>query len=469
MKNISRPLLNIVCILLIVSQTGFLFSASLKKKDSTPDELIKAAKSFVDLMEKGHYEKAVKNFDSVMTKAMSQEKLKQVWESIIRQVGQLKRQVAARKETTPQFDIVFVTCEFERETIDVKVVFNNEKQITGLWFVPKQADVEYKPPDYVRSDSFKEKDVEVGGGEWSLPGTLSLPSGRGPFPAVVLVHGSGPQDRDETIGPNKSFRDIAWGLVSQNIAVLRYEKRTKAHGKKLANLKGKFTVKEESIDDALAAAEILRKTDEINAQRIFVLGHSLGGMLIPRIGVSDSKIAGFIIMAGTTRPLEDVILDQVNYIYSLDGKITEIEKTKLDETKALIEKIKNLKQSVASSSQEYLFGAPAEYWLDLRGYNPAEVAKNIKQPMLILQGGRDYQVTAEDFEGWKKSLSARENVTFKFYPKLNHLFIEGKGIITPAEYQRAGHVVKAVIDDIAVWIKEWSREKDGVRSIQRDG
>ena len=454
MKNISRFPFNIIYIFLFISLAGILLSSSLKSGISILDELETAAKEFVDLLAKGDFERAVQNFDSVMTKAMPQEKLKEVWESLISQLGQLKRQTSVRKEINPRFDIVFVTCEFERDAIDIKVVFDKKKKITGLWFFPVQAEVEYKPPDYVKSDSFREEEVEVGSGDWPLPGTLSLPAGSGPFPAVVLVHGSGPQDRDETIGPNKPFRDISWGLASRNISVLRYEKRTKAHGKKLASLKGKFTVKEEAIDDALAAVEFLRKTDNIDDQKIFVLGHSLGGMLVPRIGALDSKIAGFIIVAGTTRPLEDVILDQVNYIYSLDGKITETEKTKLDETKALVEKIKNLQKSAPGKSREYLFGATAEYWLDLRGYNPAEAAKRIKQPMLILQGGRDYQVTLEDFEGWKKALSFRKNVRFQLYPELNHLFIEGEGKITPAEYQKAGHVAKAVIDDIALWIKK---------------
>ncbi|UCC40760.1 MAG: DUF3887 domain-containing protein [Candidatus Aminicenantes bacterium] len=459
MKDISRFLFNIVYILLIIFLSGSLLSSFSRQETSTPEELESAAKEFVDLMVKGNFESAVQTFDSVMTKAMPQEKLKEVWESLIRQLGQFKRQAAIRKEMNPRFDIVFVTCEFEKDSIDIKVVFDKKKMITGLWFAPTQTAVEYSPPGYVRSDSFQEKEVEVGSGKWSLPGTLSIPTGSGPFPALVLVHGSGPQDRDESIGPNKPFRDIAWGLASQGIAVLRYEKRTKAHGKKLVSIKGKFTVKEETIDDSLAAVELLSNIERIDSKNIFVLGHSLGGMLIPRIGALDSKIAGFIIMAGTTRALEDVILDQVNYIYSLDGKITEVEKANLDETKAVIEKIKSLKKPALSSSREYLLGATAEYWLDLREYNPALVVKTVKQPMLILQGGRDYQVTVEDFEGWKKSLSSRKNVKFKFYPKLNHLFIAGKGIITPAEYQIAGHVAKAVIDDIALWIKIIGKDK----------
>lgn len=448
MKNFA---LSFSVILLLASFLSF----TQTQEGQAPDkELISLARGFVDLLAKEDFSNAVKSFDSVMTKVMPQEKLKQAWDSVKGQVGAFKRQAGTRIETLPKFKIVFVTCEFEIVSLDIKVVFNTENQVSGLWFAPAQpqSQVEYQPPAYVKSDSFSEKEVIVGSGEWALPGTLTLPQGRGPFPAVVLVHGSGPQDRDEAIGPNKPFRDLAWGLASQKIAALRYEKRTKVHSRKLLNPKGKLTVKEETIDDALAALDLLGKTEKVDAQRIFILGHSLGGMLAPRIGALDSRIRGLIIMAGTTRYLEDVILDQVNYIIYLDGKISEEEKSRLEEIKAAVEKIKNLNSSNSGQSQENILGAPAEYWLDLRGYNPAETAGKVKQPMLILQGGRDYQVTIEDFNGWKKALSSRKDVEFRFYPELNHLFIEGQGTITPEEYQKAGHIAKKVIDDIARWI-----------------
>ena len=270
---------------------------------------------------------------------------------------------------------------------------------------------------------------------------------------VVLVHGSGPQDRDETIGPNKPFRDIAWGLATRGIATLRYDKRTRVYSTKLASMKKSFTVQEETIEDALAAVILLRETGGINADKIFVLGHSLGGMLIPRIGISDPNIAGLIVMAGTTRPLEDVILEQIEYITSLKEKLIESDKAGLESIKQAITKVKALKPADASSFDKTLIGAPPAYWLDLREYNPPESTKALKQPILILQGERDYQVTMVDFENWKTALSNRNNVEFKSYPKLNHLFIEGKGKITPAEYQNPGHVAENVIIDIAEWIK----------------
>ncbi len=145
-------------------------------------------------------------------------------------------------------------------------------------------------------------------------GHSSLPKGEGPFPAIVLVHGSGPNDRDETIGPCKPFRDLAQGLSSQGIAVLRYEKRTKAHPAALALLPGGITVKEETVDDAAAAVGLLAAHEKIDPKRIFVLGHSLGGSLLPRIAAVRGDIAGLVSLAGSTRPLEDLLLEQVRYL-----------------------------------------------------------------------------------------------------------------------------------------------------------
>ena len=93
------------------------------------------------------------------------------------------------------------------------------------------------------------------------------------------------------------------------------------------------------------------------------------------------------------------------------------------------------------------------YWLDLRGYDPTETAKSVKAPMLFLQGGRDYQVQTVDLDNWKAALGSRKDVEFHLYPKLNHLFYEGEGLLTPLEYmQKHGSVAPYVVDDIAAWI-----------------
>lgn len=319
---------------------------------------------------------------------------------------------------------------------------------------PKPA--EYQPPSYAAPALFREQKVTVSAGsEWALPATITVPAGDGPFPAVVLVHGSGPNDRDETLGPNKPFQDLAWGLASHGIAVLRYDKRTLVHKGKVVALPN-FSVKEETVDDALAAVALLRETQGVDPKRIFVLGHSLGGMLVPRIGLADkSGIAGFIIFAGATRPLEDEWVRQFEYIYGLDGQITPTERAEIDGYKQQVMRVKQLTPAdAARNNRELLLYVPPSYWLDLRGYSPPAVALQLKQPLLILQGERDYNVTMDAFRDWQQALGRRADVNFKSYAKLDHLFFEGTGPASDADYARPRNIPKYVVDDIAAWIKK---------------
>ncbi len=106
------------------------------------------------------------------------------------------------------------------------------------------------------------------------------------------------------------------------------------------------------------------------------------------------------------------------------------------------------------SPGELILGVPVKYWIDLKNYNPVETVKKLNIPVLILQGERDYQVTLDDFNGWKRELSSLNNFEFKLYPKLNHLFMEGEGKSTPEEYNKEGHIPEYVIKDIADWINK---------------
>lgn len=411
------------------------------------------ATGFVQCLVDGEFTAATTGFDPAMRKAMKPEQLQQLWQSLIEQCGPFKRLGEARSATEGAYETAFVPCEFEKSTLDFKLVYDKDGKIGGLWVVPHIAkeEAQYTSPAYVHPELFTEQEVTVGSGEWQLPGTLAVPNGVGPFPALVLVHGSGPNDRDETVAANKPFRDLAQGLASQGIAVMRYDKRTKVYAAKLAAFTGQFTVKEEVIDDALAAVELLRHTPGIDSKRIFVLGHSLGGMLIPRIAKADRSITGLIVMAGPSRPLEDIMLDQMMYLASLSGTQTAETNKRLDEVRTQVATVKSPELSPATPSSLAL-GAPGSYWLDLRGYLPAEVAVTLDQPLLILQGGRDYQVTQVEFDGWLKALTSKPSVSFKLYPDLNHLFMTGEGMSTPGEYNKRGPIPQVVIDDIAAWI-----------------
>jgi dienelactone hydrolase len=417
-----------------------------------PPNLEERARALVTALAKDDFAAASKDFDDTMKKGLPPDKLGDAWKETVKLVGAFKKQGAATAEKKGQYDIVWVACEFEKATWYTKAVFDDKGRVTGLLFTPTGPAGEYKAPAYVKRDSFQESAATVGAGEWALPATLTLPKGDGPFPGVVLVHGSGPNDRDETVGPNRPFRDLAWGLASQGIAVLRYEKRTKEHGAKFAKAKD-ATVKEEVLDDALAAVALLRKTKGIDGKRVFVLGHSLGAMAAPKMGERDAEIAGLILMAAPSRDMADVLLEQLDYVLSVNP--SEAQKAAVAKLKAQAEKLKDPKLSSETPAEELPFGGTAAYWLSVRDLRPVETAAKVKQPLLILQGGRDYQSTMTDFDGWKKALSDRKGVTLKSYPKLNHLFAEGEGEkAKPAEYLKEGHVAKEVVDDVAAWVRK---------------
>lgn len=416
------------------------------------DDITARALEMVGAMSKGDYATAGKYFDPTMKSAFPPDKMKQTWEALQSQVGAYKRQVSTRTEKVQQYDAVFVTTEFEKATIDIRVVFDSNKQIAGLFFQPAKTEAPSPGPPaaYVRPDSFKDQEVKFGLPEWQLPGTLSVPNGSGPFPAVVLVHGSGAHDRDETIGPLKPFRDLAGGLASRGIAVLRYDKRTLVYASKMAGMQS-LTVKEEAMDDALAAAEYLRTLPNIDPNRVFIAGHSLGAMLAPRIGAADARLKGLVMLAAPARPLEDLILEQVTYVAGLQASSPETQKG-VAQVQAQVARVKDPNLTPATPPSELPLSIPAPYWLDLRAYDQVAVARSLQMPMLILQGERDYQVSMTDFQIWKMALGNRSDVRLISYPNLNHPFIVGTGKSTPGEYQVPGNVDAAVINDVAAWI-----------------
>lgn len=387
------------------------------------------ARRVVDLLASERFDEVAREFNAQMTAALSAAQLRNVWVGLREQVGPLSS-IIDERVTTPAAGVTAVVlgAQFERAALNVIVAFDAENRIAGLRMVPRPTASEAPTPPPA-SSRFREEAVTVGTGDWALPGTLSLPVG--PIAAaVVLVHGSGPNDRDETVGPNKPFRDIAWGLADRGIAVLRYEKRTRQYGSRMATATQNFTVREETVEDALLAVTLLRARKELVPKRVFVLGHSLGGTLGPRIAAEDGKLAGIIVLAGATRPLLDVVREQLIYLSSL----TPGGPTPDEGVQALRKR------------------APESYWADLDTYKPAQVAATLRIPMLILQGERDYQVTLADLDGWRQALAGRNDVTIKSYPTLNHLFMAGEGKATPAEYERSGTVAPFVLDDIAGWI-----------------
>ena len=405
------------------------------------------------------FSKVEARFDERMQSALPSDQLAAVWGALIDKAGAFERILGTHLDEQAGMRVVRVSCKFKNENFDLQFALDSRDRIAGMHVLPgsnaSETNQTWSAPGYAKPGSFHEIEVTVQTETWKLPGTLTLPNGKGPFPAVVLVQGSGPHDQDESIGANKPFKDIAWGLASQNIAVLRYVKRTKQYGAQSVEPGGNLTVNDETTNDAQSAVALLASRADVNPRQIYVLGHSLGGMMAPRIAATDKQVAGIIIAAGTGRPLEVVIVDQLKYLASLPGADTAELKQQIDSAEKAKAKIESPALRPDTSVSMLGVQIPGSYFLDLRNYRPAEVAAQLKIPILVLQGGRDYQVTSQDYELWKAALAKDSRATFKFYPRLTHLFMTGKGSGpgSPADYSVAGHVSGEVIHDIAQWVK----------------
>ncbi len=452
MRKIHIFVLILVCMLGVFFSTRWLVQTLMTPTpalsvDADPQHL-RIGETFLDHLDAGQYERALAMTTTEVQEALAGDTLEKLWEGLPDKLGGLKHRSPLRGELVEDVPVVTSTLVFGLMALDARIVVNAEEEISGFRLVP--GTMPDAAPEPLQSDAhFSEQNFAVGQGAHSLPGTLSLPHGAGPFPAVVLVHGSGPHDRDETIGPNKPFRDLAHGLAEQGIAVLRYEKSTKAHPDDFAAMD--FTVDEETVDDALIAVAQLRDDARINPAQVFVAGHSLGALMAPRMAQRAPELAGLILLAAPARPLQDIVVEQVSYLAASDGEIDA-------EEQAAIDQMMNKAAAVASvapdtPASDTLLGLPARYWIDLRGYDPVAVAQEIPQPMLIIQGGRDYQVTADgDFSRWQAAFDGDARVQLKLMPALNHVLIAGEGRSQPKEYALEGHVDTGVIEAMAEFV-----------------
>ncbi len=398
------------------------------------------AARLLDHMDAAEYTQAEAMFTTEMAAAVPADKLQQIWESLPLQVGAAQGRGTAQVQEQAGMRVVDVPLHYAKAALVAKIAINADGKIAGFMIQPAPPAPAAAP---AANAGFRESEFPVG----DLPGTLAMPTAAGKVPAVVLVHGSGPHDRDETIGPNRPFLDIARGLAEQGIAVLRYEKRTKARPQDFAS--GTYTMDEETTNDAVAAVAALRVAPGIDQDRVFVLGHSQGGMLAPRIAEKSGHAAGLILLAAPARSLLTLLPEQNHYLLNADGKIDANEQQFLDD---LQQKIDNVRSDAVVADKDTPLGLPAHYWRAFDAIDPVADARQLQLPMLLLQGGRDFQVVDADWTLWNKQLASDPRATFKHYPALNHLGIAGQDPGSLAEYNQQGHVDAQLIADTAAWI-----------------
>lgn len=410
-------------------------------------------KQFVEELGRADFEAASKHFGPEVAKALSTDQLKESWLKSIASIGAFKSIGAVQASPRGAGIGVEVTAIHENGTIRVRLGMKpSDPLLYGVFFdKPKPP---YKTPAYADPSKYTSTEVRVGAGRPALPGTLTVPNGAGPFPVVLLVHGSGPNDQDESIGPNRPFRDIAEGLATKGIAVLRWDKRPLHMGG--IDVKAEdLTVKEEYLDDVAMAVAFAKQQPKLDPKRVFVLGHSQGGWLMPWLLEQTPEIRGGISLAGNARHMLDVLVPQYEYLAKVDDdRIGPLEAAQID---AIRDKVKLAKDKTLARDKpksDLPLDIPAVYWLSFQSYDAIAIAKKIKQPLLFLNGGRDYQVTAkDDLELWKKGLAGRPDTETKVYPALNHVFIAGEGKSVPSEYEKPGSVDGSVIEDVAKFVE----------------
>lgn len=378
-------------------------------------------------------------------------------------------------------------CNFSLAPVSVRLVWTTTGEISSLLFEPLPPE----PKPMPLPANVHEEQVTTGAARWPLPGTWLLPASDKPVPAVVFVQDLGPNDRDETTGKNKPQRDFAVGLASQGIASLRYETRKRALPQRFKTELPSWTMADEVVDDAVAALAMLASRKEVGA--VFVVGHGLGGMLAPRIAAVAADqgvhVAGVVMLAAPETSLADTIVQQQEFLAQMT--IPAVTAQALDDIYARRENVRRLveqqvvekgpneksgnekgvneksaneksgndrrgndKSGKAPSPAPLLLDMPASAWLDIGRYDPAaSLLDQPTLPALLIFGGRDFEVPIREKRLWEERVDTRPNTTLVEFPSVGHLMIDGRGSMSPAEYDKPGLVSQNVIDRVAGWIK----------------
>ena len=272
-----------------------------------------------------------------------------------------------------------------------------------------------------------------------LAGTVTVPDHTtAGMPAVVLVHGSGPVDRNEQVGPNPIFLELSNALSNSGFVVLRYDKR--GIGKSGGDARS--ATRDDLLDDARAAIAFVRRYRSVDPKRVFVVGHSEGGELAPSLAASGAPLRGIALMAPPAIPLDQILIQQTSR--GLTGAA---------KAKAIADEQKQIAMVKAGTANP--FGAGP--WLRSSfGIDPAEVIKKVPCPILILQGGKDFQVLAKDLPRLVDAAkSAHRDITVRVFPNDDHLFItipDGMAAV-PAEYLAPHRIDPAMISALLAWLR----------------
>ena len=387
-----------------------------------------------------------------MQSAIGKMQLKVMWHTLQLTFGKLQSMGEWTEQTTMGYDIAACPLQMEHGRLLFSVTFAGDR-IAGMFFTrhDAQAQTTTTEADTTGTDIHEEHEwLECDG--YRMPAILTRPASCTDAPCIVIVHGSGPNDMDGTVGSNKPYRELALRLAKAGVATFRYDKRTYTYRQMTDSVRDNITIDYETTDDAIAAVEMLHSSDfGIDTSRIFILGHSQGGMMIPRIAQRTGLPRGYIMMSAPARPLMELLMMQLAYLY--EHGLNPEWPTMKEDMERQIANIGKLGTPDFDEKMPRPMGLPLSYVEDLAGYDQTSEAAHIDKPLLVMNGENDYQVTMDDFAIWQKALAGKSNVVFKSYKGLNHIYHKSGTPSLPSDYTVAGNMPQAVINDISGFVK----------------
>ncbi|MFC7140692.1 alpha/beta fold hydrolase [Halosimplex aquaticum] len=440
--------------------TGTPASTATPTPSSTPAGR-ETAREFVARLRAGEFDAAHSLFGDTLASRMPRPTLERYWLGLTAQHGAVESVGSVESGTRDGSEtlVVPVECAERRQRIELGV--DGDGALSGLWFP-----AEYSSPEYVDESAFAERTLTLEPGGCSLPATLSVPAGDDggstatatagtktatvtdvgdTVPGVVLVHGSGQHDRDGTIQPNEPYRDLAQGLASRGVAVLRYDKRTHACDVP----REEWAIDDIIVDDAVHALGVLRDQPEVDPDRTVVAGHSIGATCVPRIAERDGSVAGGALLAGNARPFTEVYPEQVKHLLEVQGGLSAREERQLSAVKRLMSAVED--GSVADDRQ--IGPVPGIWWKTLSEYDQVATANRVDAPLFVAHGGRDFQIPIDPaLSGWREGLDDPDTHRFERYPDLSHLFHSGTEPSLTTEYVFPDNVEEALVADLAEWV-----------------
>ncbi|WP_436931728.1 DUF3887 domain-containing protein [Halosimplex halobium] len=410
------------------------------------------AREFVAHLRAGEFDAAHAMSTDELAENLPRSALERLWLGLQAQHGAVESTGSVETATREGSTTFVVPVDCAEGSARVEVAVAGEGRVGGLWFP-----AEYRSPEYVDPATFSERTLTLEPEGCSLPATLAVPAGANgggsgtatatgstSVPGVVLVHGSGPHDRDETIGPNKPFRDLAQGLATRGVAVLRYAKRTYACDVPRAE----WAIDDIVVDDAVHALGVLRDQPEVDPERTVVAGHSVGAACAPRIAERDGRVAGAAVLAGNARPFTEVYPPQVKHIFEVQGGLSAREEQQLAAVRRLMDAVEN--GSVADGRP--IGPLPGIWWKTFYRYDQVATANTVDADLFFGHGGRDFQIPADPaLAGWREGLDDPDAARFERYPELSHIFQPGAEPSLTREYVFADSVAEEPVADLADW------------------